>query len=330
MGKKGIGDEFELIAKYFAPLAKGAPGALGLTDDAAIVDLPPGERLVVAVDALVAGVHFLAGDPPGDIARKIVRVNLSDLAAMGARPVGLLLSAVFPEDMTGDWLEGFAQGLKSDVEEFAVPLMGGDMVSSPGPLTLSLTALGAVPAAGALTRAGACPGDGIYVTGTIGDGVLGLEVARGGLKNLAPGPRHALLKRYRKPEPRLAFGARLVDIGHAAIDVSDGLLADLEHICACSGVGARIAAGKVPVSPAAESVLELDPGRLSDFLGGGDDYELLFTASPESETDLHAIGEELGLGVTRIGVITEGSGLEVEDAEDLDLSLERLGFKHFQ
>ncbi|MCZ6886431.1 MAG: thiamine-phosphate kinase [Alphaproteobacteria bacterium] len=330
MGGSGIGDEFELIAKYFAPLAKDAPGALGLTDDAAIVDLPPDEQLVVALDALVAGVHFLASDPPGDIARKIVRVNLSDLAAMGARPVGLLLSLVLPQDVTLDWLQEFAQGLKSDVEKFAVPLIGGDTVSSPGPLTLSLTALGAVPTAGALTRAGARPGDGIYVTGTIGDGVLGLEVAQGGLKDLPPAHRDALLARYRKPEPRLEFGVRLVGIGHAAIDVSDGLLADLEHICACSGVGASITAGKVPVSPAAKGVLQLDSGRLVDFLVGGDDYELLFTASPEREAEIHAIGMELGLGVTLIGVITEGGGLEVTDAEALDLSLKRLGFKHFQ
>ncbi len=330
MGKRDVGNEFELIAKYFAPLAKDAPGALGLTDDAAIVDLPPGERLVVTLDALVAGVHFLASDPPGDIARKIVRVNLSDLAAMGARPVGLLLSLVLPEDVTAGWLDEFAKGLKSDVEEFAVPLIGGDTVSSPGPLTLSLTALGAVPGEQALTRSGAIVGDGIYVTGTIGDGVLGLEIARGGLEDLEPVLRDSLLARYRRPEPRLSFGARLIGLGHAAIDVSDGLLADLGHICACSDVGARITARTIPLSAGAERVLNSDPLRMSDLLGGGDDYELLFTASPESETDLHAIGEELGLGVTRIGTIGRGSGLEVEDAEALKLSLKHLGFKHFQ
>jgi thiamine-monophosphate kinase len=329
MGSKAFGDEFQLIEKYFAPLSKGAPGALGLTDDAALVDIPEGEHLVVAADVLVAGIHFLDDDPAGDIARKIIRVNLSDMAAMGARPLGILLSAVFHDGMSEAWLAQFVGGLKADIEAFEVPLIGGDTVSSPGPLTLSLTALGTVPIDKVLIRGGAVPGDAVYVTGTIGDGALGLAVAQGELTDLPPAHRDFLVQRYRRPEPRLAFGARLVDIGHAAIDVSDGLLADLEHICACSGVGARVTAGNVPLSPATQEALQRRPELLTNVLTGGDDYELLFTASAECEQDLHALASELGMAVTRIGTIMGTPGLEVEDARDLGVSLDSLGFKHF-
>jgi thiamine-monophosphate kinase len=330
VGNNGIGDEFDLIAKYFAPLAAGAPGALGLTDDAAIVDVPAGERLVAAVDALVAGIHFLGDDPPEEIARKIIRVNLSDLAAMGARPLGLLLAAVLPRDVTEDWMGAFAAGLKADIDEFHVPLIGGDTVAGDGPLTLSLTALGAVPAGQALTRGGALAGDAIYVTGTIGDGVLGLGIAKGALKGLEPAQESYLLERYRLPRPRVDFGMRLLGYANAAIDVSDGLIGDLGHICTCSGVGACLTGQAVPLSTAARAAVRLDEGRFSDLLTGGDDYELLFTSPPENEAALRAIGAELSVDVTCIGSITEGSGLEVEDGKSLGLNIADGGYRHFR
>ncbi|MEE8562741.1 MAG: thiamine-phosphate kinase [Alphaproteobacteria bacterium] len=330
MAANGIGDEFDLIAKYLAPLAAGAPGALGLTDDAAILDVPADQRLVAAVDTMVAGIHFLGDDPPGDIARKIIRVNLSDLAAMGARPLGLLLALVLPRDVTGDWMERFAAGLKADSEEFHAPLIGGDTVASDGPLTLSLTALGAVPAGQVLTRGGALAGDAIYVTGTIGDGALGLGIAKGALKGLDQAQENYLVERYRRPRPRLEFGVRLLGHAHAAIDVSDGLIADLGHICTCSGVGARLVAQAVPLSSAAQAALRLDQGKLADLLTGGDDYELLFTAPPENDAALRAIASDLAVDVTRIGSITDGGGLEVDDGDGLGLKLENGGYRHFR
>jgi thiamine-monophosphate kinase len=329
MAQDGIGDEFDLIARYFAPLAAGAPGALGLTDDAAIVDIPDGMRLVAAADAVVAGIHFLADDPPGDIARKIIRVNLSDLAAMGARPVGLLMTAVFPRDVTADWLEGFAGGLKADIEDFACPLIGGDTVAGDGPLTLSLTALGAVPMDRVLTRSGAKAGDGIFVSGTIGDGALGLVAAGGGLDALSEEERDHLIGRYRVPRPRLDLGLQLLEVAHAAIDVSDGLLADLGHVCDCSGTGARVRIGAVPLSPSARTSVAADPDLWPKVIGGGDDYELLFTVPKEQENAVGEIAVALGLDITRIGEVTAGKGIEVEDAEDVNLDLSQPGYRHF-
>ncbi|MDH3241411.1 MAG: thiamine-phosphate kinase [Alphaproteobacteria bacterium] len=330
MAKDGIGDEFDLIARYFAPLAAGAPGALGLTDDAAIVDLAQGERLVAAADALVAGIHFLADDPPGDIAAKIVRVNLSDLAAMGARPVGMLMTAVFPRDVTADWLEAFAQGLKADIEAFASPLIGGDTVAGDGPLTLSLTALGAVPLDKVLTRSGAKAGDGIYVSGTVGDGALGLIAAGGGIAGLGAEARDYLIGRYRVPRPRLDLGIRLLDVGNAAIDVSDGLLADLGHICDCSGAGARIRVASIPLSAAARAAVSADSGLWPKILGGGDDYELLFTVPADRTGAVSDIAAALGLDLSRIGEVTAGEGIEVEDAQDFGLELLDPGYRHFR
>lgn len=329
MAGGGFGNEFELIARYFAPLSKDVPGALGLKDDAAIVDLPPGERLVAAADAMVAGIHFLADDPASDIAAKIVRVNLSDLAAMGARPLGLLLTAVFPRDLDAAWLDGFASGLKADVEAFNAPLIGGDTVSGDGPLTLSLTALGAVPSDKVLTRAGAQPGDGIYVSGTIGDGALGLESAGGGLAFLQASDRDYLVERYRRPRPRLALGARLLGIAHAAIDVSDGLIADLGHICECSNTGARIDAGAVPLSPAARAAVDADASLLRAVLTGGDDYELLFTVPVGGDETLDAVSRELGISITRIGEVTKTDGVEAAGAEGLGDLHEETGYRHF-
>ncbi|HIJ63338.1 MAG TPA: thiamine-phosphate kinase, partial [Rhodospirillaceae bacterium] len=254
-------DEFSLIARLFAPLAAGAPGALGLTDDAALIEGPAGRQWAVTADALVAGVHFFADDPPDLIARKLIRVNLSDLAAMGAKPCGAFLCACFPRDTGTAWLDRFATGLKSDCEEFGIALMGGDTVATPGPLTLALTAFGDVPAGQALLRSNARSGHDIWVSGTIGDAALGLR----GLTGEGPADPH-LIDRYRLPQPRIALGLALHGLAQAAMDVSDGLVGDLGHICRASGVGAVLRADLVPLSQPAAAAQDL-----ALVLTGGDD-----------------------------------------------------------
>jgi hypothetical protein len=212
--------EFELIARYFAPLAAAAPGALGLTDDAAWIRPAPGEELVVTTDALVEGVHFLGTDPPSLIARKALRVNLSDLAAKGAQPLAYLLDTVFSRGVSEEWIAAFAEGLAADQAEYGVALIGGDTTATPGPTMLAITALGTVPAGRMIRRSTAKPGDDVYVSGSIGDAALGLEVLRGGLADLPEAARAHLIGRYRLPQPRLGLGPRLWGLAHAAIDVS--------------------------------------------------------------------------------------------------------------
>ena len=315
--------EFALIDQLLKPLAKSFPGALGLTDDAALVDLPAGRSLVVAKDAIVSDVHFFADDPADTVAQKLLRVNLSDLAAMGAEPVAYLTVIARPRDLADQWLESFARGLARDQERFGLSLIGGDVVSMPGPLLLSCTILGQVEAGQALRRSSARAGDRLWVSGTLGDAALGLRVRKG----LAATEDEAfhLIERYCRPEPRLALGRRLVGLAHAAIDVSDGLLADLGHILETSAVGARLEAANVPVSDVAHGL----PGWLEAALGGGDDYELLFTAPASATSAIEAIGRELDLRLTTIGSITETSGLEVVDARGQRLATDTLGWRHF-
>lgn len=324
-------DEFGLIARHFAPIAAAEPGALGLSDDAAVLDLNPGARLVCTKDALVAGVHFLEGDPPADIARKLMRVNLSDLAAMGARPRAVLLAAVLPRSTTDEWLGQFAQGLAEDARTFGAPLVGGDTVATDGPLVLTLTALGEAEGAGVLTRSGAQDGDDIYVSGTIGDGVLGLRTLTGLLSGLSAAAHDHFTARYRVPEPRLGLGLKLIGLATACIDVSDGLIADLGHICENSKVSARITAASVPISSPARAALASDPGLFAALLSGGDDYELLFTATPCARDAVATAANEAGVAVARIGAITgAGAGVEIIDAEALGIDLKTAGFKHFK
>jgi len=320
-----MADEFQLIADLFAPLAAGFPGALGLRDDAAFLAAEPGMETVVTVDAMVAGVHFLADDPPDLIARKLVRVNLSDLAAKGATPFAVLLAAAFPHDIADDWLRRFAAGLAEDLRRYGVALIGGDTVATPGPLTLSLTALGRVASGRALLRAAARRGDVVWVSGTIGDGFLGLAAARGELGGLDPADSAFLAGRYRLPEPRTALGPALIGVAHAGMDVSDGLIQDLGHICRASGVGAVVEAAKVPLSAAARAANT----PLASLLAGGDDYELLVTAPPGAEAAIAAASAAAGVPLTAIGRIVEGEGVTVMDADGRTLDLGRGGWRHF-
>ena len=339
--------EFELIQRYLRPLAEGSPGALALTDDAALLSPPAGRDIVITTDAMVAGVHFLPDDPPDQVARKLLRVNLSDLAAMGATPIGYLIAASWPEtigeDDTGplggeDWFAGFAAGLAADQAEFEVELLGGDTTRTPGPMTLSLTAVGSVPSGRCLRRSTARAGDQIFVSGSIGDGALGLAVLRGELAGLSPEHAADLAARYRLPRPRLALGQRLLAEGlaSAALDVSDGLVADLGHIVETSGLAATLEAAAVPLSPAAEAAVAAEPERLRQVLTGGDDYELLFTISPDKAAVLAELSDELACPLAELGEIVaprKGEGSRhpvlVVDEEERVLAVGGGGFRHF-
>src|SRR5271157_4239397 len=249
--------EDDLIARYFAPRA--GPAGLGLRDDAALMRPPPGHELVLTADALVAGVHFFADDPPGAIARKALRVNLSDLAAKGARPLGFLLTLALPADWREDWLEAFAAGLGADAGAYGCPLAGGDTVATPGPLTLAVTAFGAVPSGRMARRSGVRPGDRIYVTGTIGDAAIGLGIRLGRGPDLPKAEKQFLLRRYLTPEPRLGLAKAMLAYAHGGMDVSDGFVGDLTKMLAVSGVSARVLTYRLPLSQPARAAIAANP-----------------------------------------------------------------------
>jgi thiamine-monophosphate kinase len=358
--------EFELIARRLRPLAAGHPGALDLTDDAALLDPPAEHELVLTKDAMVEGVHFRPEDPPGDVAKKLLRVNLSDLAAMGAEPLGHLLALARPSSLCDDWLGAFCDGLADDQRRFGTTLLGGDTVSTPGPLILSLTAIGSVPRGEALKRSGAKADDDLWVSGTLGDAALGLRVLQGTLDapedSDAPDDPEALdaaraylIERYRLPRPRLALGAALRRLAHAAIDVSDGLIADLGHVLEASNLGAEVRADLLPLSPAARFFADVDAGVPSlpnapaavpsspgareaaqasagvfqAALGGGDDYELLFTAPEARRREIEDLSQQLDLPLTRIGRLVAGDSCRVIDAAGEEVAVLDKGWRHF-
>jgi len=329
------GREFDLISKYFRPLSAGAEGALGLLDDGAVLDVPHGFQLVVTTDTVVAGVHFLDTLSPQDIAHKTVGVNLSDLAAMGAQPQAVFLAAQFPPDLTDDWIAGFASGLKSALDPSGALLCGGDTVSTPGPMAFTLTALGHVRSGQALKRSGAQIGDLLFTTGTIGDGALGLKALQGRINDLNDEHRTYLIHRYARPEPRWAFAAEVAKQGFvtAAVDVSDGLVADVVHICDASSVRAVIEAEQIPVSPAARAALQSDNTFLTDILSGGDDYELVFTAPENALGDIEDLSEAYNHSITVIGRIEaediNQNSVQVLDAHGHDIPLNIHGYQHF-
>lgn len=323
-------NEFDLIARHFAPLAADAPGAYHLKDDAAVWQPSPGQELVLSVDMLVAGVHFFATDPADLIARKLLRVNLSDLAAKGATPRGYLLSMAMPPEIDEAWLALFSQGLAHDQAQYGITLWGGDSVSTTGPLTLSLTAIGETAIGQTLRRGGGVVGDGVYVTGDIGDAALGLKVAQGELTALARPLRDYLHNRYLLPEPRVKLGQGLRGLVHASLDVSDGLMADLRHLCAQSGTGARIDSTTLPLSNATKQALAADASLIETLVSGGDDYEILFCAARSSETELTELATACGVAITRIGMlVSPDQGVEVVDARGQAITLRRAGYTHF-
>ncbi len=322
--------EFETIDRLFAPLAEGWPGAYGLKNDAATLSLEPGEEAVLTLDTLTEGVHFLPDDPADLVARKLLRVNLSDLASMGSEPIGYLLSLARPRSLPDVWLEAFAAGLREDQGIYGLHLLGGDSTSIRGPISLSLTGIGRVAKGRALSRGGAKAGDLVFVTGTIGDAALGLKVLDGEAPGLDERERGFLADRYRLPQPRVALGRALPGLATACIDVSDGLAADAGHIAEVSGLSLEMEADRVPLSGAARAALQADPGLLTDILTGGDDYELLFTAPPEARERVLTLSRELELPIGEIGRVLEGEPrVRVLDGEGAEIVLERGGWTHY-
>ncbi|HQT84177.1 MAG: thiamine-phosphate kinase [Acidiphilium sp. 37-64-53] len=311
------GGEFDRIARYFAPLANEA--ALGLTDDAAVWSPPPGRQLVLTVDQMIEGIHFLPDDPPDCVARKLLRRNLSDLAAMGAAPIGYLLTTALRAATPQAWLADFADGLAQDQRTYNITLFGGDSTSTTGPIMTSVTMIGHVAPGTALLRTGARSGDAIFVTGTIGDAVLGLEAARGNIAD----PGGFFSTRRLLPEPRI--GLPLAGPVHAAIDVSDGLIQDLAHLCTNARLGAVIEAALVPQSSAARAAGD---AWLETRLTGGDDYELILAAPATAEPALRAACGTVPL--TRIGTMTAAhSNIIINDASGTPLHFARQGWQHF-
>lgn len=323
---KALSGEDRLIAKYFRPLAKH-PGALSLNDDAAVLAPPPGHDLVITKDALVACVHFFANDPPGDIARKALRVNLSDLAAKGATPIGFLL-AIALSDTKEEWVAAFAKGLGGDADAYNCPLLGGDTVTTPGPLTISVTALGSVPKDKMVRRDGAKVGDIVLVTGTIGDAALGLALRRGAKWKLGNVQREHLENRYLLPQPRNALAAALRDNASAAMDVSDGLAGDFDKLCRTSHVRAEIEAARVPLSAAAQAALKSDPKLIETILTGGDDYEIVCTVPPGKLAAVHAAAKVAQVAVSEIGTVAAGEGARFTGADGKPLTFARLSYSH--
>jgi thiamine-monophosphate kinase len=304
-----ISAEDRLIARYFRPLAKH-PGALGLIDDVAMLTPVPGRDIVLTTDAIVGGVHFFLEDPADMVARKALRVNLSDLAAKGATPAGFLLALALPSTLGDKWIESFAQGLGADADAYSCPLLGGDSVSTPGPVTISITAVGTLPQGTMVARSGARVGDRILVTGTIGDAALGLRLrekaASAGRWRLDSPQQSALINRYLLPQPRNAVAEALRLHASAAMDVSDGLVGDLAKLCAASGASAEVAIENVPISDAAKRVLATDRAQLESVLTGGDDYEIICAVAVEKLESFRAAAVAAAVPVTEIGQIIAG------------------------
>ena len=323
--------EETLIARYFRPLATD-PGAFNLLDDAAILNVA-GEDVVVTADAIVEGVHFLPHDPPDTVARKALRVNLSDLAAKGAVPAGFVLTLAL-RSADEAWLEPFARALGEDAKRFGCPLLGGDTVSTPGPLMIAITAFGRVPAGSMVRRSGAKVGDRVVVTGTIGDAALGLDILNGGpiAKALADdlGGKEMLIARYRIPQPRNALATVMRDHASAAMDVSDGLAGDLAKLCAASGVSAAIDVSSVPLSATGRKLLAGGVIGIDTIVSGGDDYEILCTISEHCYESFARQANQAAVAVTTIGTVIAGTANpRFLDAQGRELTLPRHSYSHF-
>jgi len=317
------GGEFSFIARHFGPLA--GPEALGLKDDAAVLAPTPGQDLILSADTLVENVHFFSDDAPDLIARKALRCNLSDLAGMGARPRGYLLTIARPNAVPDSWFARFANGLATDQEQFGLSLLGGDTTASRGGLVLTITILGEVPHGRAIRRDGARAGDDIWVTGTIGDGALGLLARQGGV----PDPDHYLTGRYLLPQPRL--GLALAGIASSAMDISDGLVQDAGHIAQASQVSLTIRTAAVPASDQARALRNVLADRwLPLCLSGGDDYELLLTCPPDHSDAIRQAASSARFAITRIGSVSQGKpGVELLDEQGRRFSLSQAGWQHF-
>jgi thiamine-monophosphate kinase len=320
--------EDRLIAELFAPLATH-PGALGLADDAAFLAAESGTDIVLTTDAIIAGVHFFAEDDAHDVARKALRVNLSDLAAKGAAPRGFLVSLALPSDIGTDWLQRLAQGLREDAETFKCPLFGGDTDRTPGPISVSVAMVGVVPKGTMVRRAGAKPGDVVFVTGSIGDAALGLQLRKGAQWNLDEAHRKHLLARYLLPQPRNALAEAVRTHASASMDVSDGLVGDLTKLCRVSRLAATVEVARVPLSDAALAAIASDPSMRETALTGGDDYEILCTVVAAKADSFRVAAQSANVPVTQIGTITAGQGARFVDESGTGLTFNKLAFSHF-
>jgi thiamine-monophosphate kinase len=306
----------------FAPLAT-SKAALGLKDDVALLRGRSADDLVLTTDTIVEGIDFFAADPADTVAKKALRVNLSDLAAKGAEPVGYLLTLMLPGRIDVRWLRRFTKGLRADQKRFGIALLGGDLSATRGPLSISITALGSVPKGKAALRSGAKPGDLVFVTGTIGDSGGGLAALRA-KKRVA-----SLIARYRVPEPRVAFGRALRGIASAAIDVSDGLLADLGHLADGSHVRIDVEAARIPISTALRASWGTNEAAVVRAATAGDDYEIAFTASPNRRARVLAAAKRSGTRVSEIGVVKKGEGAQLIGSNGRPIRVKNRGWQHF-
>tara|TARA_Y100001960_G_scaffold310699_1_gene370491 strand:- start:1403 stop:2398 length:996 start_codon:yes stop_codon:yes gene_type:complete len=326
--------EFDLIKRFFSPLTDGASGAFGLTNDAAVWRPTDGCDAVITTDCLIAGVHFFFEDPPELVGEKLLAVNLSDIAAMGARPSAYTLTAIFSDEINDSWIASFATGLRYAQEKYALDLLGGDTVRTPGPVTLSLTVFGNIEKGSAIPRGGARANDDIYVSGNIGDAALGLQVLRGELFVKSKHDAEFLIQRYRRPQPRLKIGSALVGIASSAIDVSDGLSADLGHVARQSSVDIDINLKDIPLSEAAKECVEAEQEFFDSILGGGDDYELAFSANINQRNAISELRDTLKVKITKIGKAVEARDFVNPKVQFLDtvgenIFIKKDGYRHF-
>jgi len=332
-GDDPIAGEGDLIARFLAPLARDLPGAFGLKDDCATLTPQPGHDLVLTTDAIAEGVHFLPGDRPEDIGWKALAVNVSDLVAKGATPLVYLLSLAFPATPTPDFMRRLSAGLADAQRLFAIRLTGGDTDRRPGPLTLSVTAIGEVPAGLMVRRATARPGDRLYVSGTLGDAALGLRLRRdpslAAAWDLKADDGEHLLRSYGRPFPPLGLRFALLNRAHAAMDISDGLAKDLGRMAAASGVGARVALQSLPLSDAAHRALTADHAIIEAIVAGGDDYEVLAAIPPDAAPSFEAAAHAARIHVTHIGEITAAPGVAIAGPDGAPLQLRSTGWDHF-
>src|SRR5262245_45941943 len=321
--------EDELIARFFAPMA--GEGSFGLTDDAAKITPPYGHDLVVTTDALVAGVHFFPEDPGAAVARKALRVNISDIVAKGALPLGFLLTLALPSDWDEAWLSDFAEGLRRDAEYYRAPLLGGDTTRTPGPLTISITAIGSVPAGRMVKRSGARVGHIVAVTGAIGDAALGLLLRRGNaaLGALSDQHKKVLIDRYATPRPRIEIATAVQRLASAAMDVSDGLVGDLTKLLKASVVTAKIDLDAVLTTEAARAAFAIDPKLRDLAFTGGDDYEIVMTLPPDNLHDMQRAAGEVGIAVSRIGTVTKGTAEPTFFDRSGPVRFAKPSFQHF-
>lgn len=318
--------EFSIIKKYFAPFA--SKGAFEFRDDAAEITPSDGMSLVITQDAVAEGIHFFSDDPPDLIARKALRVNLSDLAAKGAEPKYISLALGLGKSWNEEWVASFAKSLQADCNKYKLELTGGDTFFTGGGFVISITAIGEVPIGQYVSRLAAKPGDAIFVTGSIGDAALGLLAHQGKFAELGDKENDYLLNRYLVPQPRVQIADSIRKLATASMDISDGLIGDLEKLCKASNVGVELQVQKIPLSTAAQNAISLESNLLETALTGGDDYEILFGISSNDCFELEEIVSDLPFSVTRIGTVNSGQGVKVFDKDGQLIEFGKTGYDH--